>query len=123
MIDINEYLPPETRQWCRDKLRELGFPIDSATMQLAASTGKRIHCQAYRRLREAIRTYILSGGLSKLEESTKPVGAWDWQPSAASTTTDGLGTKLVASPGNLMKGDNSLDQIKELGIVGEGPED
>jgi hypothetical protein len=83
-LDLDEYLPEQTLQWCGDTLQELGYDriVDgSATTE----NGSRVYRLAYLALRDATRDHIQHGCELVLLESGKPWGArkWsmDWKPS------------------------------------------
>jgi hypothetical protein len=76
-IDINEFLPRETLEWCHWKLMSYGVNMADIRMGDADGNGDRLHIQAYHQLRYAVRAHIASGQLPILGESEKPTGGYD----------------------------------------------
>jgi hypothetical protein len=70
ILDIDEYLPEETRRWCQQKLNELGFA--SLTISDAFPDGTRRHCESYIRLRECVKAHISTNEAPLLTESQTP---------------------------------------------------
>ena len=81
--DMDEYLPPVTKEWCHQKALELGYDLDTlkASDILTTGTGQRLHGPVYMDLREAIRLHIISGAEPILTCTETPTGAGRWQPS------------------------------------------
>lgn len=80
--DIDEYLPPVTKEWCRAELQQLGYGSGRLTAAECFPDGSRAHCQAYLQLRARIHQHLASGQEPELKESERPTGAWDWIPQA-----------------------------------------
>jgi hypothetical protein len=70
ILDIDEYLTPETLHWCRQKLDELGFR--NLKIADAFPDGSRHHCTAYIALRECVKAHISSQEAPLLTESQPP---------------------------------------------------
>jgi hypothetical protein len=79
-IDIDEYLPSITKNWCTAQLQELGYPTGRVTAAECFPDGSRAHCDAYIQLRARIDSYITSKRQPELKECEKPTGAWNWNP-------------------------------------------
>jgi hypothetical protein len=77
-IDIDEYLPGQTLEWCRSILTELGF--SDLKYEDVFTNGDRIHTQAYLQLRNYINNHIVSGSRPILEESQKPTQERGFHP-------------------------------------------
>lgn len=77
-IDIDEYLPKETKEFCLNVLQQLGYPHD-ISYEDCRLDGTRVHYEAYLSLRESLALHISSGVKPILAECTKPTGAWNWQ--------------------------------------------
>ena len=62
-------------QWCKSTLDSLGFPggeVDGEDFYVDDPSGKRVHYEAYTRLRMAVREYIRSGAQPILGELKAP---------------------------------------------------
>jgi hypothetical protein len=70
LLDIDEYLPEQTLNWCQMKLHELGYP--SLQLEDAFPDGSRHHCNAYLELRECLKEHIASGEAPQLTELEAP---------------------------------------------------
>lgn len=77
-IDIDEYLPGQTLEWCRSILTEFGF--SDLKYEDVFTNGDRIHTQAYLQLRNCINDHIISGSQPFLEESQKPTQERGFHP-------------------------------------------
>lgn len=75
---MDEYLPPITKQWCAEQIKQMGHPKGQVTGADAYPSGERAHSIVYRRLREKMRNHIESQQSPQLTESEKPTGAWQW---------------------------------------------
>jgi hypothetical protein len=73
-IDINEFLPPITLDWCHQKLISYGMQPTDIRMGDRDGNGTRLYVNAYYALRSAIHAHMQSGELPILEESAKPYG-------------------------------------------------
>jgi hypothetical protein len=78
--DVDEYLPPATKEWCHQKALELGYDLDTlkASDVVTTGTGQRLHGPVYNELREAIRQHIVSGAEPILTSTETPTGAGRW---------------------------------------------
>lgn len=76
-LDLDEYLPPTTLQWCGDVLEAAGFQreIDGSA---TTDAGERVHRLAYFALRDAARRHIGQQLDPELPESDKPRNARRW---------------------------------------------
>lgn len=74
---MEEYLPPVTKQWCEDRVIELGFgEIDGRRYN---EVGERLHKMAYVALRDAVIQHISVGNVQPtLEESAVPAEPDQW---------------------------------------------
>lgn len=70
LLDIDEYLPEQTLNWCQMKLHELGYP--SLKIEDVFPDGSRHHCSAYLELRECLKEHIASGEAPQLTELETP---------------------------------------------------
>ncbi|KAN0076641.1 hypothetical protein V8E54_006783 [Elaphomyces granulatus] len=75
--DVDEYLPPTTKAFCIEKLKELTYSrIKQADSQPDTS---RTHRLAYLQLRRILEDHIRLGSHPRLSQSQKPRGAWQWK--------------------------------------------
>jgi hypothetical protein len=74
-LDMEEYLPPNTYQWCQDQLHQLHFDISEPPEDV-----KIPYRTIYLQLRTALDQHLASGDLPELGLSAKPTGALDWHP-------------------------------------------
>ena len=84
--DLDEYLPVDTLQWCRETMSTLGYDLDTLTAGelLDDGSGRRVHGQAFIQLKERIQQHLHAGNHDPiLAESDIPIGAGAWKPSAA----------------------------------------
>ena len=58
IIDLDEYLLPDTLNWCQSTLTDLGYPSELTGYEFVGNTGERYHLQAYMDLRRASRAHI-----------------------------------------------------------------
>lgn len=79
--EIDEYLPPQTLDWCDNQLEEAGYSLPIGGGDYNQDTGDKLHLQAYRLLRDAARSHIRERRVPTLSESPKPYEAFGWQPS------------------------------------------
>lgn len=79
-IDLNEYLPPDTLQFCHDVLQQHNMDLRTVNSKDALSDGNKVHRLAYLYLREGLRGHVASGRQPILMESPKPY-AEGFQPS------------------------------------------
>ena len=77
--NIDEYLPPATKTWCKDQVKTLGHSTGTINSGEAVPGGERVHCHVYEQLRIIICCHIESGQEPILRDSEKPGGAWYWQ--------------------------------------------
>lgn len=84
MLDIDEYLPPDTLNWCQTKLLEI---IGENSLQLTAydifPDGERVHQSIYMELKLAITNHVEAGLLPVLSETVHPTGGRNWTPQAS----------------------------------------
>jgi hypothetical protein len=78
LLDVEEYLPPATLQWCNTQIKSIGYDPHSATCQNADEQGERPYKSAYLRLRVFIHEHIASGALPLLSETIHPLGSSHW---------------------------------------------
>jgi hypothetical protein len=97
LIDLNEYLPEVTKNWCAAELEKLGYGNTKVNASEYFPDGTRAHCRVYLQLREALQAHITSGKEPHLSECKKPTGAWEWNPESI-----------------------EIDEIKSANIYGEG---
>jgi hypothetical protein len=90
-VDIDEFLPPDTLEWCRAKLTELGFNPNTLDGAGTTETGARQHSTAYLQLRVAASAHIAAGLAPILEQSERPTGAGQWKPSEIVSQTHAQG--------------------------------
>src|SRR5271168_402265 len=81
ILDINEYLPKETLDWCRDQLAS--YDIDPDSLSGAdidperEDEGERLHTRAYALLRPVVRAHMRTGALPLLSTCPKLDGGYD----------------------------------------------
>lgn len=81
-LDIDEYLPNATMEWCRLKLVDIGFNQGRVSpTTFVQGSQKREHELAYVKLRREVQIHIDSGLIPDLEETLAPYGGRAWQPS------------------------------------------
>jgi hypothetical protein len=76
-VDIDEYLPQETNEWCIQQLNMHGINITNLQSSDVAVDGSRAHTQAYVCLRHIVQEYIISGIAPLLLESLKPTSGYE----------------------------------------------
>jgi hypothetical protein len=76
-VDIDEYLPQETNQWCIQQLSMHKIDISTLRGGDVVSDGSRAHAQAYACLRHIVREHIANGNAPLLSESPKPIGGYE----------------------------------------------
>lgn len=79
-LDIDEYLPPVTLEWCRNTLERLGYANGIVNGRDVDAAGSKLHLQAYLSLREAIIEHVLLEHQPQLAETDKPYHARNWRP-------------------------------------------
>jgi hypothetical protein len=78
---LDEYLPADTLQWCREQL--LSYGIDLSSLSAGdiefpnEASGVRVHIRAYQLLRSLVRGHISTGSPPFLEEAVKPEGGYE----------------------------------------------
>ncbi|OXV10987.1 hypothetical protein Egran_01247 [Elaphomyces granulatus] len=106
-FDVDEYLPPTTKAFCIEKLKELGYSrIKQADSQ---PDGSRTHRLAYLQLRRTLEDHIRLGSHPRLSQSQKPRGAWQWKNENSRTS--------------IQKLQESQDEIEEIRIDMDGPDE
>jgi hypothetical protein len=116
-VDMDEYLPKDTLNWCQSKLVELGYErgeISSTEFNLAVQL--RRHEQAYRELRRQVHHYLATG--AKLSETSPPYGGVAWEPQVSSVTNDAYNGRL-ADPHAPQQMDFPNDGIDEKAEEGD----
>jgi hypothetical protein len=80
ILDIDEYLPLATLQWCSDALATVNIDLSKLYgHQLVPGSGKeRLHKAAYLWLREHLRCHIEAGTEPNLQETSPPVGGYEY---------------------------------------------
>lgn len=63
-LDIDEYLPHDTLEWCKVQLADLGIDLASLSEGTIKPDGSRLHAQAYHQLRVIVRRHITRGNSS-----------------------------------------------------------
>ena len=76
-VDIDEYLPQETNEWCIQQLNMHKINITNLQSGDVIADGSRAHTQAYVCLRHIVREHIISGIAPLLSESPKPIGGYE----------------------------------------------
>lgn len=114
-IDIDEYLPQATLQWCKAVLHQLGY-LDEITGEDYFEDGERVHCHAYLELREAVRAHMHSGALPHLDELKTPPKYRDYCRSRQYEEA------LVARGVDLTLANGVVDD-NEYPLAGEGPDE
>jgi len=77
LLDIDEFLPLETYQWCQNQLQHLGF---NAAQQASTDDNPTPSHAYYLQLRTLIDEHLRSNQEPQLALSEKPTGAFDWCP-------------------------------------------
>jgi hypothetical protein len=75
-IDIDEYLPKETLDWCILQLSMYNIDLSTLNSGDTILGGLRAHTQAYLYLRDIVRRHHDSGATPYLQESSKPIGGY-----------------------------------------------
>jgi len=109
IIDLNEYLPKVTKDWCTAELKKLGYEYTKVNAAEYFPDGTRAHYKVYLQLREVLQIHITCKKEPILSKCEKPYGAWDWNPE--SITTDevdrvniyGEGADLRARPDDFIE--------------------
>lgn len=76
-LDLDEYLPLVTLEWCRVRLYQLGFTTEIDGSE-TTENGDRVHKLAFIALRDALRHHVLTVAQPFLDESDKPWNARQW---------------------------------------------
>jgi hypothetical protein len=76
-VDIDEYLPQETKKWCIQQLSMHKIDIRALHSGDVVSDGSRAHVQAYACLRHIVREHIANHIAPLLLESPKPIGGYE----------------------------------------------
>lgn len=111
LIDMDEYLPKATKQWCEDRLAELGFSHDETTStNFNSAVQMRHHETAYRLLRLALQKYLRDG--ARLEETSPPYGGVAWKPTIHKDVDDAYNDRTAQphAPEQMDFPDDGLDQ-------------
>jgi hypothetical protein len=74
-LDMEEYLPASTLQWCQDQLQTLKLDISQPP-----SDPTTPYYTIYLQLRTALNAHLIDGNLAELSLSAKPTGSLKWQP-------------------------------------------
>jgi hypothetical protein len=90
ILDIEEYLPPLTLQWCTREMDAINYDPNSVKCQIAKADGERPYIDAYIRLRHSIRKHIDFGAMPALSEIIHPLGSSHWL-----TAREAQGRKLL----------------------------
>ena len=79
-IDIDEYLPLATLQWCSNALATADIDLSKLRRhQLVPGSGKkRLYKVAYLLLRTQLQCYIDAGTEPKLQETPPPAGGYQY---------------------------------------------
>ena len=75
-VDINEYLPKETLDWCILQLSMHNIDLSTLSGGDTITGGLRAHTQAYLCLHDIIQSHNDSGATPYLQESPKPIGGY-----------------------------------------------
>jgi hypothetical protein len=75
-IDIDEYIPRETGDWCIVQLNIHRIDLSTLNRSNTILDGSRAHIQAYHCLRDIVRRHIENGIVPFLSESPKPIGRY-----------------------------------------------
>jgi hypothetical protein len=79
ILDIDEYLPKETLQWCYQALQSLGFSVHLQSETVALDTVTQTqHFQAYIGLRTLIKQHEGFQLSPVLSLTLSPIGAYNW---------------------------------------------
>ena len=115
LIDMKEYLPSVTKQWCQDKLAELGFSDGKvSSTKFDFNVQLRDHEVAYHKLRLALQQYLQTSGQT-LEETPPPYGGVGWKPIVNQVVEDAYNGRLAEphAPGQMDFPDDGPDQGAE----------
>jgi hypothetical protein len=75
-VDIDEYLPKETLDWCILQLSMYNIDLSTLNSGDTILGGLRAHTQAYLCLRDIVRHYHDSGATPYLQELSKLIGGY-----------------------------------------------
>jgi hypothetical protein len=115
LLDINEYLAPETKAFCTKILKDLGYSY--LTQAGCQPDGTRTHRQAYLQLRDILEQHIKLGKAPILLESKKPKGAWDWKTESFRTSLEHVGNDI--NRGNVPEADICMEGPDELAVASD----
>jgi hypothetical protein len=76
--DLDEYLPPDTLNWCRAKMAAFGFDPLSVDCEIADLEGEKPFVKVYLSLRQEIADHLGLNTAPILTETEQPLGAYDW---------------------------------------------
>ena len=79
IIDIDEYLPEETLNWCRTELLQMDFDPENPPAIAPAERFTPFHT-VYLQFRDVISAHLTSGADPVLALSLAPRGAANWAP-------------------------------------------
>jgi hypothetical protein len=75
--DIDEYLPQQTMDWCKQALMSQGINMDTLKLSDIGPDGKPLHVHAYYTLRTLLYNHIRTGSQPHLAESRIPYGGYE----------------------------------------------
>lgn len=78
LIDIDEYLPPATLEWCSQILATENIDLSTLKGGDALPDGTKLHKVAYLQLRKHARNYIHLGIEPALQETPAPEGGYEF---------------------------------------------
>ena len=94
-VDMDEYLPKATYEWCERKLQELEYPNGQiSSTEFNSAVQPREHEKAYRELRSELQCYLTSGS-AQLAETSPPYGGVEWEPEVDVVGKDAYNDRLT----------------------------
>lgn len=92
IIDIDEYLPLITKNWCDMTLQNLDYDLNDINAENSFSDGSRMHRTMYLELKTAIADHINNKSEPELSLCTRPTGGRNWQPTESFVREEGEDT-------------------------------
>lgn len=117
---MDEYLPKDTKEWCRNKLLELGYERgEVSSTEFDEAVQLRVHEKAYRQLRLQVQSYLDTNTI--LAETSAPYGGLGWEPPLDKVTADAYNDCLADphAPQQMDFPNDGVDEQAELSDFNE----
>jgi hypothetical protein len=105
-LDIEEFLPKETLEWCYAQLRGIGIDPENLQATDPQNLGQKVHVAAYQQLRTIVRGHINSGEAPFLSESLVPTGGYN-----AVYAQDGTLARVISENADIVRNGGELENL------------